>query len=199
LESDLGEDGTLVGNRSALIVVDVQNDFCPGGKLAVRAGDAVVPVLNDYIARFTREQRPVILTRDWHPPETTHFLQRGGPWPEHCVQGTEGAEFHSDLSVPESAVIVSKGMGPDEDGYSAFVGRDERGASMVSLLREINVDRLVVGGLATDYCVVNTVLEGLEAGFSVEVIERGIAGVEVSPGDSQRAIDRMKAAGARLI
>jgi nicotinamidase/pyrazinamidase len=189
----------MFDQRTALLVVDVQNDFCPGGSLGVHGGDEVVPVVNDYIARFTREGLPVFITRDWHPPKTTHFQTQGGPWPEHCVQGTPGAEFHPELQTPDSAVVVSKGMGPDEDGYSAFVGRDDRGGSLASLLRERGVERVVVGGLATDYCVVNTVLEGVEAGFSFDVIADGIRGVDAQPGDSDRAIERMKAAGARFV
>ena len=184
---------------TALLVVDVQNDFCPGGSLPVPDGDLVVPVLNDYIGRFTRAGRPVVLSRDWHPTRTTHFQEQGGPWPAHCVQGTRGAEFHPGLDVPPEAILVSKGMGPDEDGYSAFVGRDERGRGLASLLRQRGVQKLLVGGLATDYCVVNSVLEAIENGFEVDVIGHGMRGVEVSPGDSERAIARMKAAGARIV
>jgi nicotinamidase/pyrazinamidase len=185
--------------RTALLVVDVQNDFCPGGSLPVQDGDRVVPVLNNFISRFEAEGQPIFFSRDWHPPRTTHFQAQGGPWPEHCVQGTTGAEFHPSLKVPGSAVIVSKGMGADEDGYSAFVGRDDSGVSLASLLRERGVQALVVGGLATDYCVLNSVLEGIEAGFSVDVIAEGIRSVDVQPGDSDRAIERMKAAGAQFI
>jgi nicotinamidase/pyrazinamidase len=181
---------------SALLIVDVQNDFCPGGSLSVPDGDLVVPVLNDYIARFHRAGRPVVFSRDWHPARTTHFREQGGPWPAHCVQGTHGAAFHPELKVPPDAVIVSKGMGPDEDGYSAFVGRDDLGRGLALLLREQGVQKLVVGGLATDYCVLNSVLEGIEAGFEVEVIGAGIRAVEVAPGDGERAIERMRSAGA---
>lgn len=110
-----------------------------------------------------------------------------------------GAEFHPDLKVPDDAVIVSKGMGLAEDGYSAFVGRDDKGRSLVGLLRDLGIERLVVGGLATDYCVLHSVLQGLEAGFAVDVIKDGVRGVEVQPGDTQRAIERMKAAGARFV
>jgi len=120
----------------------------------------------------------VILSRDWHPALTTHFKEQGGPWPAHCVQGTPGADFHPDLTVPSGAIVVSKGMGSDEDGYSAFVGRDERGRRLADLLRELGATRIVVGGLATDYCVVNTALEGRAAGFEVDVIEAGIRAVD---------------------
>jgi nicotinamidase/pyrazinamidase len=189
----------VVADRQALLIVDVQNDFCPGGSLPVASGDQVVPVVNEYISGFTREGGPVIFSRDWHPAETTHFKTQGGPWPPHCVQGTRGAEFHPRLEVPARAVIVSKGMGPSEDGYSAFVGRDERGRPLADLLRELGAERVVIGGLATDYCVLNSVLEAREAGFAVDGIERGIRGVDVRPGDSERAVERMRTAGARFI
>lgn len=184
--------------RTALLVVDVQNDFCPGGSLPVQDGDTVVPVLNDFVARFASDGLPVIFSRDWHPAQTTHFQSHGGPWPAHCVQGTPGARFHPALHLPEGALVVSKGMGPSEDGYSAFVGRDEQGRSLTNLLRDQGVDKLVIGGLATDYCIVSSVLEAREAGFAVEVISAGIRGVDVQPGDSAMAIERMKAAGAHL-
>jgi nicotinamidase/pyrazinamidase len=189
----------MADQRSALLVVDVQNDFCPGGSLPVPDGDDVVSVLNRYVEDFRREGRPVVFSRDWHPATTTHFAAHGGPWPEHCVQGTRGADFHPDLRVPPDAVIVSKGMGAEEDGYSAFVGRDEHGRGLASLLRDEGIEKLVVGGLATDYCVLNSVLEGLEAGFEVDVIADAIRAVEVSPGDGERAVERMKAAGARFV
>lgn len=197
-EAMVPEDGSPQA-RTALLVVDVQNDFCPGGSLPVQDGDAVVPVLNDYLTRFMREGLPVVFSRDWHPAQTTHFQDQGGPWPPHCVQDTPGAAFHPSLSVPEKAVIVSKGMGPGEDGYSAFVGRDQQGRSLATLLREQGVEKLVVGGLATDYCVLSSVLEAREAGFDVDVISSGIRGVDVQPGDSHKAIERMKTAGARFI
>jgi nicotinamidase/pyrazinamidase len=180
-------------------VVDVQNDFCPGGALGVQGGDQIVGVLNEVAARFSREGQPVVYCRDWHPPVTTHFRAHGGPWPAHCVQGSHGAEFHPGLGIPRSATIVSKGMGPDEDGYSAFVARDESGRSLASILREQGVEHLVIGGLATDYCVLNSVLEAREAGFTVDVIANGIRGVDLRPGDSERAIERMKRAGARFV
>lgn len=184
---------------TALLVVDVQNDFCPGGSLPVPDGDKVVPVLNAYIERFRREGRPIILSRDWHPARTTHFKEFGGPWPVHCVQGTRGADFHPALIVPPEAIIVSKGMGADEDGYSAFVGRDQQGRRLAELLRELGVRKLLVGGLATDYCVLNSVLEARQEGFDVEVIRSGIRGVDVQPGDSDRAIERMQQSGATFI
>src|SRR5438034_3027413 len=137
----------------ALLVVDVQNDFCPGGSLAVAGGDEVVPVLNEYAATFAAAGRPVIADRDYHPGRTTHFVQFGGAWPPHCVQGTPGAEYHPDLKLPPGTVQVFKGMGAEEDAYSVFQGRDEAGRSLTALLGEHKIRKLYVGGLATDYCV----------------------------------------------
>jgi nicotinamidase/pyrazinamidase len=187
------------GAAEALLVVDVQSDFCPGGSLPVHEGDAVVPVLNEWIDRFAAEGRPVVLSRDWHPAVTSHFQTQGGPWPPHCVQGTPGAAFHPRLRFPPGVRVVSKGMAKDEDGYSAFVARDDRGRPLVDLLRELGIEKLVIGGLATDYCVKWSVLEAREAGLDVDVIESAIRAVEVAPGDGERAIEAMRKAGARLI
>jgi nicotinamidase/pyrazinamidase len=183
---------------SALLLVDVQNDFCPGGALAVPDGDSIVPVLNDAIAAFRAAGRPIIASRDWHPARTTHFKAGGGLWPPHCVAGTPGAEFHARLALPIDATVISKGTGPDEDAYSAFAARDASAASLDEILRARRCTHLVVGGLATDYCVLATTLEAIELGFSVTVLVDGIRGVEVTPGDSDRALARMRAAGARM-
>jgi nicotinamidase/pyrazinamidase len=180
-----------------LVVVDVQNDFCPGGALAVRDGDQVVAVLNRVIAEFEQAGLPVIATRDWHPERTTHFHTHGGKWPPHCVQGTQGAEFHPDLTLG-SAVIVSKGREEDADSYSGFDGVDAREVRLADLLRERGVERLVVGGLATDYCVKQTALDGLQQGFKVVVLEDAVRGVDLKPDDARRAIDEMKQAGAKI-
>lgn len=182
--------------KDALVVVDVQNDFCPGGALPVADGDKVVPVLNRYIGKFQAGKLPIVATRDWHPEKTTHFKAFGGVWPSHCVQGTGGAEFHPALNLPSDAVIVSKGAAPDEDSYSGFQGRDERGVKLSDLLRRFGVERLFVGGLATDYCVKHTVLDGLKEGFKVVLLEDAIRGVNLQPGDSERAIAEMVQAGA---
>jgi nicotinamidase/pyrazinamidase len=186
-------------DQPALIVVDVQNDFCPGGALGIKDGHRVVPVLNRYLDLYARQGWPIFLTRDWHPPRTTHFQEQGGPWPAHCVQGTPGAEFHPDLRRPDTSIEVFKGMEADEDGYSAFVARDEQGVGLAELLRARGVTTIVVGGLATDYCVLHTVLEGRQAGFEVDLIAHGIRAVEAEPGDGNRAIEQMMAAGATLL
>jgi nicotinamidase/pyrazinamidase len=184
---------------SALVVVDVQNDFCPGGSLAVQDGDAVVPVLNRYVAAFQEAGRPIFVTRDWHPSRTTHFAAFGGDWPPHCVQGSHGAEFHAELVVPPDAIIVSKGVGPEDNSYSAFDAGDDSGRPLPRLLDERGVRRLYLGGLATDYCVKHTVLDALKAGLEVIVLEDAIRGVDVQPGDSERAVAEMRAAGAAFL
>ena len=183
---------------SALLVIDVQRDFCPGGSLAVAGGDTVVAPLNAAAERWAAAGRPVIATRDWHPPRTIHFQAQGGPWPPHCVQGTAGAEFHPALRLPPRTVVVSSGTREDEDGYSGFDARDDAGRDLVDVLRERGVRRLYVGGLATDYCVRATVLDGLKHGFAVTVFEDAVRAVEVQPGDGERAIEEMRAAGATI-
>jgi nicotinamidase/pyrazinamidase len=183
---------------AALILVDVQNDFCPGGALAVPDGDKTVPHLTREIERFARAGRPIVASRDWHPTETTHFKSGGGPWPRHCVADQPGAAFHPELRLPEAAVVVSKGTGPTEDAYSAFDARDGRGRELDDVLEASGARRLVVGGLATDYCVRATVLDALRKGYEVTVLREGVRGVDVKPGDSERALAEMRAAGARI-
>jgi nicotinamidase/pyrazinamidase len=185
--------------RDALVIIDVQNDFCPGGALAVGQGDQVVLALNRYIEKFKRHNLPIIATRDWHPEKTRHFKAYGGLWPPHCIQGTKGAEFHPALALPSNAVIVSSGMGPDEQGYSGFEGRDDQGATLADVLRANAVERIFVGGLATDYCVKHTVLDGLKQGFKVTVLQDAIRGVNLNPDDSEQAIAEMRRAGADVV
>jgi nicotinamidase/pyrazinamidase len=180
------------GGRRALIVVDVQNDFCPGGALAVERGDEVVAPLNRLIAEFLERGEPVYKTRDWHPPETKHFAAYGGTWPVHCVQNTRGAEFHPDLVEDPRIRVVSKGLG-DEDCYSAFDGTD-----LADELRAKNVGEVWVGGLATDYCVKNTVLDARREGFRVRAIADAMRAVNLQPGDDQRAVAEMRDAGAEI-
>jgi epoxyqueuosine reductase len=189
---------TIDPDRDALLVVDVQNDFCPGGALGVRGGDEIVPLLNACVARFRAARAPVYLTRDWHPAVTRHFAQYGGTWPPHCVQGTPGAEFHPGFAVSPDATVVSKGLRPDEDAYSAFQAQDAAGHPLPDLLRARGVRRIYVGGLATDYCVRATTLDALAAGFEVVVLEDAIRAVDLRPGDGARAVQEMRRAGARL-
>jgi nicotinamidase/pyrazinamidase len=189
---------TIDPRHDALIVVDLQNDFCPGGALAVPEGDAVVPVVNRYLERFRAAGAPVFLTRDWHPPVTRHFQAYGGVWPPHCVQGTRGAEFHPGLAPPAEAIVVSKGMDPDQDAYSAFQAEDAAGQPLPAALERKGVRRVYVGGLATDYCVRATALDAVRAGLEVVVLTDAIGAVDLQPGDGTRALEEMRAAGARL-
>ncbi len=175
----------------ALIVVDVQNDFCRGGALPVADGDAVVPVLNEYVRLFREAGAPIYFTRDWHPPDHISFREQGGIWPPHCVRGTHGAEFHPELAVPEGAEVISTAFREDRDAYSGFQDTD-----LAARLREAGAKTVLVGGLATDYCVKETVLDALSEGFKVYLLTDASKGVEVKPGDSRRAIDEMKARGA---
>jgi nicotinamidase/pyrazinamidase len=188
-----------LGAGDALLLVDPQNDFCPGGSLPVPDGDAVMPVLNAWTAAAEAAGIPIFVSRDWHPPRTTHFKEFGGVWPPHCVQGTRGAEFHPELRLPPSATIVSKGMGETEDAYSAFQARDDQARPLATLLRERGVQHLYVMGLATDYCVKASALGGLEDGFRVTVVAGGMRAVNLQPTDGEQAIDTMRAAGASII
>ena len=182
--------------KAALIVVDVQNDFCPGGALGVKNGDEIIPVLNRYIDKFRAAGLPVIATRDWHPVKTTHFKEYGGVWPAHCIQDSRGAAFHADLHLPNDVILVSKGMAADEDSYSAFHGKADSGTPLSTLLRGLGIERIFVGGLATDYCVKYTALEGINEGFTVVVLADAIRGVNLQPDDSERALLEVRDAGA---
>ena len=187
---------TIDPARDALVVVDVQNDFCPGGALAVPAGDRVVPVLNRYAERFAARGAPVFASRDWHPARTTHFAEYGGAWPSHCVQETPGAALHAALRLPAGAEVVSKGTGAEEDAYSCFQARAADGTDFSTLLARRGIRRLFVGGLATDYCVKATALDARQAGLEVVVLEDAVRAVDVAPGDGERALAEMTAAGA---
>jgi len=187
----------------ALIVVDVQNDFCPGGALAVPDGDQVVPVLNRWIRRFQEAGLPVVYTQDWHPPDHISFAERGGPWPPHCVQNTPGAQFHPDLVV--EGAVFQKGFESDKEAYSGFAGYLKNGETaagrkgLAEWLKEQGVRRVFVGGLATDYCVRATTLDALAAGFAAMVIAAGSRPVDVQPGDGDRALAEMEGAGAQIL
>lgn len=178
----------------ALIAVDVQNDFLPGGSLAVPGGDAVVPALNRYLAAFGARALPVFATRDWHPPKHCSFKAQGGTWPPHCVAATRGAEFAGGLALPAAAVIISKATTPEADAYSGFAGTD-----LAARLRAARVTRLFIGGLATDYCVLNTVRDALATDFDVLLLADAIRAVDVNPGDGARAQGEMRQLGARPI
>ncbi|HZT57594.1 MAG TPA: nicotinamidase [Pyrinomonadaceae bacterium] len=188
-----GNPSHVEGGRRALIVVDVQNDFCPGGSLAVERGDEVVAPLNRLIREFLSRGEPVFKSRDWHPAVTKHFAAYGGTWPVHCVQNTRGAEFHKDLVEDPRIQIVSKGLG-DEDQYSAFDG-----TTLADELHKRGVEEVWVGGLATDYCVKNTVLDALRAGFRVKALAEAMRAVNLRPGDDARAVEEMRSAGAEIV
>lgn len=187
--------------KTALVVVDVQNDFAdPKGSLYVQGGEEVVPVINGEVERAQEAGALVVYTQDWHPESTPHFKKDGGIWPVHCVQNTWGAEFLPDLKVVGE--VVRKGTG-GEDGYSGFTVRDPRsgetgGTELEPLLRRHGVERLVVAGIATDYCVKETVLDGLRKGFDVTVLADGVRAVNLQPDDGQRALEEMERAGAHI-
>lgn len=176
------------GSDMALLVVDVQNDFCPGGALAVAGADAIIPVINAWILRFST----VVASRDWHPADSVHFTI----WPPHCVAGTYGAQFRTGLDTGRFLLVLNKGTNNVDDGYSAFEATSE---DLESWLRGRDIETLYVCGLATDYCVLRTVLDALRCGFGVTVIRDAIAAVEVNPGDGQRAQEAMETAGARFV
>lgn len=176
---------------TALIVVDIQNDFCPGGALAVKEGDRVVPVFNGYLELFKKAGLPVYACRDWHPKNHRSFKAQGGPWPPHCVQETQGAEFHPDLKLPPEAVILSKGWRPEDESYSEF-----EKTNLELYLKRQGIRRVLVGGLATDYCVKQTVLDACRLGFGTFLLLDASRGIDVRKGDSERALEEMKKAGA---
>ena len=176
----------------ALLIVDVQRDFCPGGALAVPDGDAVVPVLNQWIDAARDADAAIFASRDWHPPDHVSFQEQGGTWPLHCVAETTGAAFHPDLALPVSATIIDKGTDAEREAYSAFEGTD-----LAAQLQAAGIEQLWVGGLALDYCVRASVLDARRiAGLPVQVILNATRAVEVQPGDGSRALDDMRSAGA---
>lgn len=185
-------DAIQLSATDALLIVDLQNDFLPGGSLPVPAGDQVIPVLNRYIALFARQALPVLATRDWHPAKHCSFRAQGGIWPPHCIAGSSGAELASALKLPATAVIVPKATTADQDAYSGFAGTE-----LARLLHAGGSKRLFIGGLATDYCVLNTVKDALSQGFCVALLLDAIRAVDVRAGDGSAAIAQMIERGAR--
>jgi nicotinamidase/pyrazinamidase len=175
----------------ALLIIDVQNDFVPGGALPVPRGDEVIPRINELIDSGRFEL--LVATRDWHPPDHRSFAAQGGPWPPHCVQGTPGAELHPDLNKDRIDAVVDAGARPELEGYSGFEETD-----LAAVLRDHDIDRVTVVGLATDYCVRATALDALREGFGVEIDTGGVRGIDVAPGDSQKALDELAAGGASV-
>ena len=185
--------------NKALLVVDVQNDFCPGGALAVSQGDKIIPVLNNYIRAFLNKDLPVFVSRDWHPGKTTHFKDYGGLWPVHCVENTLGAAFHPDLKLPEGTILISKGLDPEKDSYSAFQGTDRNGKEFLDVLNSLEIKEIYIGGLATDYCVKSSCLDALKNGFKVYLLMDAIQGVNLKPNDSKKAIDLVRSQGVQPV
>ena len=179
-------------DKDALIIVDVQRDFCSGGALPVPDGEKIIPTLNKYIEKFSKAGALIVATRDWHPPNHMSFKDYGGTWPSHCIQGTLGAEFHPDLKLPREVKIVSKATSSDKEAYSGFDG-----TNLERELKDAGIKRIFVGGLATDYCVKSTVLDALRLGFETILLVDAIKGVDVNPGDSKRAIEEMIKRGAK--
>lgn len=180
-----------IGSTDALVIIHVQNDFLPGGSLAVAGGERIIAPLNRVAAMFTEARQPVIATRDWHPVDHCSFAQKGGPWPVHCVAGTSGAAFTPGLQLPPNVTVISTAWMPDREAYSGFDG-----TAFAELLRRMRITRIYVGGLATDYCVLSTVRDALQLGFEVVLLVDCIRAVNVNPGDGERAVAEMRALGA---
>lgn len=175
-------------DRDALIIVDLQNDFCPGGALGVPKGDTIIPVINALIPYFSK----IYATQDWHPPNHISFATQGGIWPPHCVADTTGAELHPGLQAGK-AIRIRKGTDPNKEAYSGF-----QGTILTELLRNTGVRRVLISGLATDYCVKATAIDAVNAGFDVVVLSDSVKGVNVNPDDSIAALDSMRRAGVEI-
>ena len=183
-----------LNSGDALLLVDIQNDFLPGGSLAVPGGDQILPVVNRYLSLFQSKGLPVFATRDWHPYDHCSFTHLGGIWPVHCVKNTPGSQFPEDLRLPKYTIVVSKAMAKEKDAYSGF-----EGTGLAEKLSAAEVHRLLIGGLATDYCVLNTVKDALKNGFSVLLLTDAIRAVNVEPDDGKKAIREMIRLGAKCL
>ena len=181
-----------IGRKDALIIVDMQNDFMPQGALPVPEGDIIMPTINRYQEVFQSNGALIVLTRDWHPPNHISFKSRGGPWPPHCVQGTEGAKFHPDLKVPNEAIIISKATDPDKEAYSGFDGTE-----LNSILTSKGIRRVFICGVATEYCVKETALDALKLRYSVFILRDAIKGI--SKDESKKALELLLDEGAVII
>jgi len=183
-----------ITSKDALIVTDIQKDFLPGGALPVPDGDMVIPVLNDYIKMFTEANAKIIASRDWHPPNHMSFVTQGGQWLPHCVQNREGAEFSPDLKLPKIVLVVSKATDPKKEAYSIFDGTE-----LAERLKEEGIQRILIGGLAADYCVLNSVLDARKMGIETYVLADATKGLNVKPGDVDKAFETMTLRGAKLV
>ncbi|MFN3995157.1 MAG: bifunctional nicotinamidase/pyrazinamidase [bacterium] len=179
---------------SALIVVDMQNDFLPGGSLEVPNSDTIIPIINEYIKFFEKKGKVVVFTRDWHPENHVSFKENGGIWPKHCVQNTKGAEFHPDMYIPKESIIISKAYEPNIEAYSGF-----ENTNLHQELQNRNIKNVYVCGVATDYCVLNTVLSAVELGYKVYLLIDAIKGVDLKPNDSEEAIKTMISKGVEIL
>jgi nicotinamidase/pyrazinamidase len=185
--------------RKALLIVDVQNDFCPGGALGVPEGDKIIPAINKYIRIFTKKKLPIFATRDWHSVRTKHFKDFGGLWPVHCLQSSRGAAFHLDLKLSKDTILLYKGMDPEKDSYSSFHASDDRGVDLEKILGIMGISEIYIGGLATDYCVRFTAKDALKKGFKVKILVDAIKGVNLKAGDSDKALKEIVKLGAKKI
>jgi len=183
-----------IETRDALLIIDIQNDFLPGGSLAVSGSEQIIPAINRCIEKFNTLGHPIFLTRDWHPVDHWSFAGQGGPWPPHCVAGTVGAEFSTSLLQPKTVQVISKGVRRDSEGYSDFEAPD-----LPAKLERAGIRRLFVAGLATDYCVLRTVLDALKLGYQVFLLQDAVRAVNVKPDDGDRALQAMRQNGAQLI
>ena len=184
----------ILKKGDALVIVDVQNDFLPGGSLAVQGGEKIIAPLNRYIEAAQAKGLPIFATRDWHPPNHCSFKEQGGIWPPHCIANSEGAQFPSELNSPRSTLVISKGTQMEKDAYSGFEGTD-----LDERLRSAGISRVLIGGLATDYCVLNTVKDAIKHGYEVLLLQDAIEAVNVQPEDGKKAIDEMTSLGATPI
>jgi nicotinamidase/pyrazinamidase len=185
-------------SKKALIVVDMQNDFCPGGSLAVKGGNEIVPVINRFISHFHCRGEFIVFTRDWHTSDHCSFRENGGIWPPHCVAGTKGAGFHPDLKVPDNSLVISKADTQGKDAYSGFDGMSPGRTSLDNELKNSGISELWVCGLAADYCVKSTVLDGIRLGYNVKLLSDAVRAVNVKPGDGDEAVLEMISSGAEI-
>jgi len=181
-----------ITKSDALLITDIQKDFLPGGALPVTDGDQIIPVLNDYERFFEEANASIFASRDWHPRDHISFKEQGGIWPPHCVQNTKGANFSPDLRLPVDSVIISKATDPKHEAYSVFEGTD-----FADQLKKYGVKRLFIGGIATDYCILNTVLDARKLGYDTVVLMDATLGINVKPGDVNRAVETMLKAGSQ--
>lgn len=185
--------------KKALLIVDMQNDFCPGGALGIKDGDKIIPAINKYIKIFSEKKLPIFASRDWHPKKTQHFKEFGGVWPRHCIQNSKGAEFHPKLKLPKEAILLYKGMDPEKESYSVFQAQEQNGMSFLNLLKIWGVEEIYIGGLAADYCVKFSALDALKERFKVKLLVDAIKGVNLKPEDSESAIRKMLGSGVKKI